>query len=120
MKLVGKIKFILVSGVAIGLVWCASWTNRSLASTPKPPGNEYVGSDACKDCHEDQFKAFSHTAHARLASLNSWKEKVTGCEACHGPGKAHTEEGDAVMSDFFSMTRPAGATTVTDTIGFSK
>ena len=28
-------------------------------------------------------------------------------------------EGDAVMSDFFSITRPNGATTVTDTIGFS-
>ena len=28
-------------------------------------------------------------------------------------------EGDAVMSDFFSITRPSGATTVTDTIGFS-
>src|SRR5215510_5357225 len=27
--------------------------------------------------------------------------------------------GDAVLSDFFSITRPSGATTVTDTIGFS-
>ena len=27
--------------------------------------------------------------------------------------------GNAVMSDFFSLTRPSGATTVTDTIGFS-
>ena len=27
--------------------------------------------------------------------------------------------GDAVMSDFFSITRPSGATTVTNTIGFS-
>src|SRR5215471_2479768 len=55
---------------------------------------DYVGSDACKDCHEDQFKAFSHTSHAQLINLTSWKNKVTGCEACHGPGKAHLEEGD--------------------------
>jgi hypothetical protein len=27
--------------------------------------------------------------------------------------------GDAVLADFFSLTRPSGATTVTDTIGFS-
>ena len=47
---------------------------------------EYVGSEACKDCHEDQFKAFSHTSHAQLMTLASWKEKVTGCESCHGPG----------------------------------
>jgi len=57
------------------------------------PG-EYVGSEACKDCHEDQFKAFSHTTHAQLATIGSWKGKVTGCEQCHGPGKAHIAEGD--------------------------
>jgi predicted CXXCH cytochrome family protein len=55
---------------------------------------DYVGSDACKDCHEDQFKAFSHTSHAKLTPLGSWKDKVVGCEQCHGPGKAHIEEGD--------------------------
>ena len=56
--------------------------------------NGYVGSDACKDCHEEQFKNFTPTSHARLGTLKSWKNKVTGCEACHGPGKAHIEEGD--------------------------
>ena len=55
---------------------------------------DYVGSEACKDCHEDQFKAFSHTSHAQLGKIKSWTGKVTGCEACHGPGKAHLEEGD--------------------------
>ena len=55
---------------------------------------DYIGSDACKDCHEDQFKAFSHTSHAQLTKLASWNSKVTGCESCHGPGKAHAEEGD--------------------------
>ena len=34
--------------------------------------NDYVRSDACKDCHEDQFKAFSHTSHANLANISSW------------------------------------------------
>ena len=91
MKLISQIKLMLVCGSAIGLVWGVSWANRSQASAPD---NEYVGSEACKDCHEDQFKAFSHTSHARLASINAWKDKITGCEACHGPGKAHTEEGD--------------------------
>ena len=44
---------------------------------------DYVGSDACKDCHEDQFKAFRNTSHAELAKMGSWKSKVTGCESCH-------------------------------------
>jgi len=65
-----------------------------------------VGSDACKDCHEDQFKAFSHTSHARLATINAWKDKVTGCEACHGPGKAHTEEGDPAKIISFKNKSP--------------
>ncbi len=56
--------------------------------------SDYVGSDTCKDCHEDQFKSFTHTTHAKLTNINSWKNKVTGCESCHGPGKAHIEEGD--------------------------
>jgi predicted CXXCH cytochrome family protein len=60
----------------------------------KPVSGDYIGSDACKDCHEEQFKGFSHTSHAVLGSMGSWKNKVTGCETCHGPGKAHAEDGD--------------------------
>jgi DmsE family decaheme c-type cytochrome len=50
---------------------------------------DYTGADSCKDCHEDQFNNFSHTPHAKLANEKSWQGKVTGCEACHGPGKPH-------------------------------
>ena len=87
---------VLVGGAVL---WLASGsTSQSLPPLLLTPAtsssDEYVGSDACKDCHEDQFKAFSHTSHAELSKLSSWKNKVTGCEACHGPGKAHTEEGD--------------------------
>src|ERR1043165_1446738 len=69
-----------------------SWFSSSRASRSKP--DDDVGSEACTYSHEDQSKAFSHTSHAQVASLSSWKSKVTGCESCHGPGKAHAEEGD--------------------------
>lgn len=52
----------------------------------------YVGSEACQTCHEDQFKNFSKTKHAKLSHVQSWKDKVQGCESCHGPGKAHLED----------------------------
>src|SRR5947209_8092215 len=52
---------------------------------------DLVGSESCKNCHEDQFNNFAHTPHAKLANEKSWQGKVVGCESCHGPGKAHVD-----------------------------
>lgn len=54
--------------------------------------DDYVGSETCATCHEDVFKKFSETKHSKLGNLDSWKDKVQGCESCHGAGKAHSEE----------------------------
>ncbi len=59
---------------------------------PGTNSDDYVGSETCNTCHEDQFKSFSVTKHAKLSEIASWKGKVQGCESCHGPGKAHSEE----------------------------
>src|SRR4030095_1858779 len=98
------IKWLFVGGI---LLCAATWISAGRTSEavsretdePRPAvaaaGDAgYIGSDGCKDCHEDQFKAFSHTSHGQLTKISSWNGKVTGCEACHGPGKAHVEEGD--------------------------
>ena len=102
------------------LLWAGvSSLSRSVpnATSETPKGaktadENYVGSEACKDCHEDQFKNFSHTPHAKLAALSSWKGKVSGCEGCHGPGKAHMEEGDpAKIISFKNKSAKAGSET---------
>jgi len=81
-----------------------SWTSSSVrtdAATDAPlappetaatPSDDYVGSESCQVCHEDQFKNFTPTKHAKLAEVPAWKGKVIGCEACHGPGKKHVED----------------------------
>src|SRR5678815_2232762 len=84
----------ILACVALLYSWRATAAKEAASGSVVQAQDQYIGSEACKDCHEDQFKAFSHTSHAQLTRISSWKGKVTGCESCHGPGKAHSEEGD--------------------------
>ena len=71
------IKTLLICTFVLVVIAWLSYANPS-QSAPSYKSDDYVGSEACKDCHEDQFKAFSHTTHSRLSSVASWKGKVTG------------------------------------------
>lgn len=48
---------------------------------------DYVGQETCAGCHPDEAKQFAKTVHAHAEVAGA--EYGTGCEACHGPGKAH-------------------------------
>jgi DmsE family decaheme c-type cytochrome len=58
-----------------------------------PANSDYVGSETCTACHEDQARSFKNTAMGKaFANPHSADEKL-GCEACHGPGKVHVDAG---------------------------
>jgi DmsE family decaheme c-type cytochrome len=62
------------------------------AGTPLPEG--HVGSETCKGCHEDAYARFATTKMGRLFLKHprNTLERL-GCENCHGPGKAHADQG---------------------------
>ena len=70
------------------------------------PGATYVGSDTCKNCHDEIYsKHFEGTPHFALL-----KGGEHGCEDCHGPGSAHVEGGgDKAKIVRFSQLSPEQA-----------
>lgn len=55
----------------------------------------YAGTDTCRTCHDDIAKTYDHSPHWKTL-LNHRGVEYQGCEACHGPGKAHAESGGDV------------------------
>jgi DmsE family decaheme c-type cytochrome len=65
---------------------------------------QYVGSEECKSCHEEEFKAYRTSPHFQTTLDTHRGPAWQGCEACHGPGKEHIES-DGEVSKIFSFTK---------------
>lgn len=59
------------------------------APQASPSAEDYVGADTCGLCHA-QLVTFRKTSMAVLLS-EKYPVEQRGCEACHGPGRAHVE-----------------------------
>jgi DmsE family decaheme c-type cytochrome len=51
----------------------------------------YVGSSVCRTCHPNIWVNFNKNPHYRSLAIGNQPPERTGCEGCHGPGKAHVE-----------------------------
>ncbi len=66
---------------------------QTTAATQAKNSGQYVGSDTCKGCHEDIYKATEQTPHYKMGFQPGAPGKGMNCEGCHGPGAAHVEGG---------------------------
>src|SRR5665811_1990984 len=55
--------------------------------------SDYVGSDVCISCHDDQNRRFMNTVMGKAFAKPHTADEKLGCESCHGAGKAHVEAG---------------------------
>src|SRR5450631_4153624 len=56
--------------------------------------SQYVGAETCKTCHEEQAKSYDSGPHWKTTLGKHKGPEFQGCEACHGPGKEHSESAD--------------------------
>jgi DmsE family decaheme c-type cytochrome len=69
----------------------------------------YVGGSVCKTCHPNVTVSFYKNPHYKSVASGKEPPERTGCEGCHGPGKAHVEAqgGKATIPHAFSLMPPA-------------
>jgi len=96
-RLKGRLIWILslLMGVLAGLVVvsCSS-LNRTEVMPPQIPGATYVGSEACAQCHQNEYQGFNTATHYHLKAPGT-NAMFVGCESCHGPGSLHVQSGGA-------------------------
>ena len=70
--------------------------------------SDYIGSTVCKTCHADVWFNFYKNPHYKSIAGGDQPPERTGCEGCHGPGKAHVEAhgGKTTIPRAFSLMEP--------------
>lgn len=75
-------------------------SNENFTVKWKPPAGQpqdFAGAAVCAECHVSEQGQFAKTVHAKAAPRDA--TYGTGCESCHGPGKAHADAMKATEGD---------------------
>jgi DmsE family decaheme c-type cytochrome len=107
---------LVLLALVVAAGFSAAQTKEVASGTSPNPGTpaatQFVGSETCKACHEDQYKQIEATQHWNTNLKGAAPQKLAdqpwhGCESCHGSGAAHVEGG----GDKSKIFQFAGATT---------
>jgi DmsE family decaheme c-type cytochrome len=60
-------------------------------ASPAPPQAGYIGSEACATCHEGYDTSIKASKHGQIKDPRT-PAAAQGCETCHGPGEAHSQD----------------------------
>ncbi|HEV2616148.1 MAG TPA: DmsE family decaheme c-type cytochrome [Candidatus Acidoferrales bacterium] len=66
--------------------------------------SDYAGSEACKACHADEYKAWENSPHWNTTLNKKEGPSHQGCEACHGGAAVHVADPTDV-SKLFLFTK---------------
>ncbi|MDP2654401.1 MAG: cytochrome c3 family protein [Candidatus Omnitrophota bacterium] len=95
----GKVIWIFMMAGLWGMALAAGYASAEEAKVSQTvdgltaaKGAEYVGTETCASCHEEAYKEYQLSTHARI-EVKGETETAQGCEMCHGPGSVHVENG---------------------------
>ena len=86
----------LLMALAMTITACTTLSDQraSVLKLPVPvTGAQFVGSEACADCHEELVATFSGSIHDRILAKET-AIGMKGCETCHGPASLHVDSED--------------------------
>lgn len=100
---------LVASPLVMLLVNSCSTMPRTVFAPPEIPGAEYIGNQACFDCHTNYVRLFPASPHARIHLPGVAKTGQSGCESCHGPGSRHVAAGGGRGRFIFNSGTDAAA-----------